>query len=120
MAMVQPKSQKHVCLLLTCYCYFYRGDYVPAADGRRHPLRQGNFATGSLIPEQISRDHWKLALGFSVEQADGRITPPPFPVLLWLWNSVKVAGISAIGIVALSTTCAYAFARMRFRAKRRC
>ncbi len=77
-------------------------------------LRQGNFATGSLIPEQISRDHWKLALGFSVEQADGRITPPPFPVLLWLWNSVKVAGISAIGIVALSTTCAYAFARMRF------
>ncbi|MBW9309938.1 hypothetical protein FA039_28295 [Escherichia coli] len=77
-------------------------------------LRQGNFATGSLIPEQIS-DHWKLALGFSVEQADGRITPPPFPVLLWLWNSVKVAGISAIGIVALSTTCAYAFARMRFR-----
>lgn len=44
-------------------------------------LRQGNFATGSLIPEQISWDHWKLALGFSVEQADGRITPPPFPVL---------------------------------------
>lgn len=80
-------------------------------------LRQGNFATGSLIPEQISWDHWKLALGFSVEQADGRITPPPFPVLLWLWNSVKVAGISAIGIVALSTTCAYAFARMRFPGK---
>ncbi len=26
----------------------------------------------------------------------------------------------AIGIVALSTTCAYAFARMRFQAKRRC
>lgn len=63
------------------------------------------------------RDHWKLALGFSVEQADGRVTPPPFPVLLWLWNSVKVAGISAIGIVALSTTCAYAFARMRFPGK---
>lgn len=80
-------------------------------------LRQGNFATGSLIPEQISWDHWKLALGFSIEQADGRITPPPFPVQLWLWNSVKVAGISAIGIVALSTTCAYAFARMRFPGK---
>ncbi len=52
-----------------------------------------------------------------MEHADGRITPPPFPVLLWLWNSVKVAGISAIGIVALSTTCAYAFARMRFPGK---
>jgi len=42
------------------------------------------------------------------------VTPPPFPVLLWLWNSVKIAAISASGIVALSTTCAYAFARLRF------
>lgn len=78
-------------------------------------LREGNFATGSLIPIPSPREHWRLALGFSVEHADGRVTPPPFPVLLWLWNSIKVAGITAIGIVALSTTCAYAFARMRFR-----
>ena len=42
---------------------------------------------------------------------------PPFPVLLWLWNSVKVAGISALLIVAISTTAAYAFARMRFARK---
>jgi ABC-type glycerol-3-phosphate transport system permease component len=96
---------------------FHRGDHVPAADGYRHLLRSGNFATGSLIPDEISWEHWKLALGFSVEHADGRVTPPPFPVLLWLWNSVKVAGITAIGIVALSTTCAYAFARMRFPGK---
>lgn len=80
-------------------------------------LREGNFATGSLIPDKISWEHWRLALGFSVEHADGRVTPPPFPVLLWLWNSVKIAGITAIGIVALSTTCAYAFARMRFPGK---
>ncbi|MCK7500387.1 MAG: hypothetical protein MZW92_66445 [Comamonadaceae bacterium] len=26
-------------------------------------LRPGNFATGSLIPEQISFEHWQLALG---------------------------------------------------------
>lgn len=38
-------------------------------------------------------------------------------MLLWLWNSVKVATITAIGIVTLSTTCAYAFARMRFPGK---
>ena len=117
MAMVQPKSQKarlfitHLLLLLFIAAIMFPLLMVVAIS-----LRQGNFATGSLIPEQISWDHWKLALGFSVEQADGRITPPPFPVLLWLWNSVKVAGISAIGIVALSTTCAYAFARMRFPA----
>ncbi|WP_413735865.1 maltose ABC transporter permease MalG [Sodalis sp. RH21] len=80
-------------------------------------LRAGNFATGSLIPEHISLDHWRLALGFSVQHPDGSTTPPPFPVLWWLWNSVKVAAITAVGIVTLSTTCAYAFARMRFRGK---
>lgn len=49
--------------------------------------------------------------------SDGSVTPPPFPVLLWLWNTVKVAGITSIIIVALSTTSAYAFARMRFKGK---
>jgi maltooligosaccharide ABC transporter membrane protein len=80
-------------------------------------LRSGNFATGELIPSHPSLEHWKLALGFSVTNPDGSVTPPPFPVLLWLWNSVKVATITATGIVALSTTCAYAFARMKFRGK---
>ena len=104
MAMVQPKSQKarlfitHLLLLLFIAAIMFPLLMVVAIS-----LRQGNFATGSLIPEQISWDHWKLALGFSVEQADGRITPPPFPVLLWLWNSVKVAGISAIGFPGKAT-----------------
>ncbi len=115
MAMVQPKSQKSTLVYYSpATAAFIAAIMFPLLMVVAISLRQGNFATGSLIPEQISWDHWKLALGFSVEQADGRITPPPFPVPLWLWNSVKVAGISAIGIVALSTTCAYAFARMRF------
>ncbi|EKM31111.1 binding--dependent transport system inner membrane component family protein [Vibrio harveyi] len=80
-------------------------------------FREGNFATGSLIPDNPSLEHWKLALGFSVTNADGSVTPPPFPVLTWLWNSVKVAGITSILIVALSTTSAYAFARLRFKGK---
>jgi maltose/maltodextrin transport system permease protein len=80
-------------------------------------LRPGNFATGSLIPESISLEHWKLALGIPHRAADGQVVPPPFPVLLWLWNSVKVAGISALLIVAISTTAAYAFARLKFAHK---
>jgi len=28
-------------------------------------LRRGNFAAGSLIPEDLSFEHWKLALGMS-------------------------------------------------------
>ncbi|EJI6740915.1 maltose ABC transporter permease MalG [Salmonella enterica] len=118
MAMAQPKSQKlrllitHLGLLIFIAAIMFPLLMVIAIS-----LREGNFATGSLIPDKISWEHWRLALGFSVEHADGRVTPPPFPVLLWLWNSVKIAGITAIGIVALSTTCAYAFARMRFPGK---
>jgi maltose/maltodextrin transport system permease protein len=80
-------------------------------------LRPGNFATGSLIPTEISLEHWKLALGIPVRQADGTLQEPPFPVLLWLWNSVKIAAISAFLIVAISTTAAYAFARLKFARK---
>lgn len=77
-------------------------------------LRPGNFATGSLIPTEISLEHWKLALGISFQGADGALVQPPFPVLRWLWNSIKVATISAALIVMISTTAAYAFARLKF------
>jgi len=77
-------------------------------------LRPGNFATGSLIPEHISFEHWRLALGLPYQAADGSLVQPPFPVLTWLWNSIKVASISAFLIVASSTTAAYAFARLKF------
>ncbi len=80
-------------------------------------LRPGNFATGSLIPSEISFEHWKLALGIPHQAADGSLVQPPFPVLRWLWNSVKVATIAAFLIVAISTTAAYAFARLKFRFK---
>lgn len=81
-------------------------------------LRPGNLAIGDIIPTQFSLEHWKLALGFSLTHADGSVTPPPFPVLLWLWNSVKVATITSIIVLILSTTAAYAFARFRFSGKK--
>ena len=81
-------------------------------------LRPGNFAQGSLIPERISWEHWSLALGIPFVNPDGTVTPPPFPVLRWLGNSVKIAALSAIIVLALSTTAAYAFSRLRFRGKK--
>jgi maltose/maltodextrin transport system permease protein len=81
-------------------------------------FREGNFASGSLIPSDPTLEHWKLALGIAVENADGSITNPPFPVLLWLWNSIKVAAITSVFVLTLSTTCAYAFARMKFAGKK--
>jgi maltose/maltodextrin transport system permease protein len=80
-------------------------------------LRPGNFATGELIPSQISFEHWKLALGIPHIATDGTVIDPPFPVMRWLWNSIKIATISSILIVAISTTAAYAFARLKFAYK---
>ncbi len=80
-------------------------------------LRPGNFSTGALIPSEISFEHWKLALGIGYTLPDGTRVEPPFPVLLWLWNSIKVATVSAFLIVAISTTAAYAFARLKFAHK---
>ncbi len=77
-------------------------------------LRPGNFSTGTLIPSEISLEHWKLALGFSYQAADGSLVEPPFPVLRWLWNSIKIATVSSLMIVTISTTAAYAFARLKF------
>ena len=119
MAMVQAKSMRyrlwgtHLLLILFIALIMFPLLMVIGIS-----LRPGNLAIGDLIPREISWEHWRLALGMNVVNADGSVTPPPFPVLTWLWNSVKVATISAIGIVSLSTTCAYAFARMKFKGKK--
>jgi hypothetical protein len=80
-------------------------------------FREGNFAVGSLLPERPTLEHWSLALGIAYTREDGLIVEPPFPVLTWLWNSVKLAIASAVLVVCLSTTGAYAFARMQFAGK---
>ena len=118
MAMVQPKSLKYRKLAThVVLCLFLCLIIFPLLMVITISFRTGNFAVGELIPSNPTLDHWRLALGITVVNPDGSLTPPPFPVLTWLWNSIKVAGISALLIVALSTTSAYAFARMRFRGK---
>jgi maltose/maltodextrin transport system permease protein len=77
-------------------------------------FREGNFTNGALLPERPTLEHWFLALGIPFTRADGTVVQPPYPVLLWMFNSVKIALISAIGIVAVSTISAYAFSRVRF------
>ena len=42
---------------------------------------------------------------------------PDLPVLLWLWNSVKVAMLAAFVTLLLSTTASFALARIRFRGR---
>ncbi|MGL1627189.1 maltose ABC transporter permease MalG, partial [Vibrio parahaemolyticus] len=64
-------------------------------------FREGNFATGALFPENPTLEHWSLALGIPYTQDDGTVVQPPFPVLLWLWNSIKIALISSALILML-------------------
>jgi maltose/maltodextrin transport system permease protein len=113
--MVQPESLKHRKLAAHAFLWLFLALIIfPLLMIVAISFRTGNYAVGSIIPTDPTLDHWKLALGYSVTDQEGNVTPPPFPVLLWLWNSVKVAIITAALIVALSTTCAYAFARLKF------
>jgi maltose/maltodextrin transport system permease protein len=81
-------------------------------------LRPGNFASGALLPEHISLEHWRYVLGLAVTGPDGTPMPPDLPVLRWLFNSIKVALLSGLVSLLLSTTAAYALARLRFRGRR--
>ncbi len=118
MGMVQPKSLKYRLLWTHVFMWVFLASIIfPLLVIIAISFRTGNFSVGEIIPSNPTLDHWKLALGMSITDVDGTVTPPPFPVLLWLWNSVKVALVSAGLIVALSTTCAYAFARMRFKGR---
>jgi len=115
MAMVEPKSTKwrlagaHVGLVL-----FIALVTFPLLMVVTISFRPGNLAVGGLWPSNPTLEHWSLALGIPFTRPDGTVIPPPFPVLTWLWNSVKIALVSSALIVALSTTGAYAFARLRF------
>lgn len=119
MAIVQPSSQRwrklaaHLFLLSLCAVVVFPFLVVVSVS-----LRPGNFASGSLIPDTISLEHWRYVLGFSFMGPDGRMVEPDLPVLRWLWNSVKVALFSGAVTLLLSTTAAYALARMKFTGRR--
>jgi maltose/maltodextrin transport system permease protein len=84
-------------------------------------LRQGNFAPSRLLPDKVSLDHWKFVLGIPYQEvvnpATGqtRTVKSETPPLYWFWNSIKVSLLSSAGIIFLSGTAAYAFARLRFK-----
>jgi maltose/maltodextrin transport system permease protein len=118
MAMVVSKSQRwRVVAAHGFLIAFLALTLFPLAIVVSISLRAGNYASSSLIPDHLSFEHWKLALGMSYVDVDGSVVQPPFPVMHWLWNSVKVASVTAVLVLMLSTTSAYAFARLRFRFK---
>jgi len=119
MAIVQSKSQRwrklaaHLFLLTLCAAVVFPFLVVLSVS-----LRPGNFASGSLIPQTLSLEHWRYVVGLPYAGPDGRLLEPDLPVLRWLWNSIKVATISGLVTLLFSTTAAYALARMRFAGRR--
>ncbi len=53
----------------------------------------------------------------TIQYGGAYVSEPPFPVLSWLMNTVKVAVITSILVLLLSTTSAYAFGRLGFTGK---
>jgi maltose/maltodextrin transport system permease protein len=119
MPIVVNKSQRwrlasaHVFLVLFCLVTIFPFLVVLSVS-----FRPGNFASGSLIPETISFEHWRFAFGLPYQSASGELIQPELPVLRWLWNSIKVASLSGLITLLFSTTAAYALARMKFRGRK--
>ena len=108
----RKKIAAHVFLLI-----FVAAVMFPFAMVVSISFRAGNFTTGELIPSQPTLEHWYLALGLDYTRADGTVIAPSYPVLLWMWNSIKVALIAAFGVLVVSTISAYAFSRIKFRGR---
>ncbi len=127
MAIVQPKSIKYrIIATHVIMCLFILAIMFPLFMVIMISFREGNFSTNVtdslwqlFFPsiDSLTFDHWKLALGISYTDASGKEVLPPFPVLRWLWNSIYISVITAVFIVVLSTTSAYAFARLNFAGK---
>jgi len=87
-------------------------------------FREGHFAPSQLIPDTVTLSHWKYVLGIPYQEVMDPATGATREVIAevvpirWFWNSLKVSLIASFGILLLSGTCAYAFARMKFAMKR--
>ncbi|MCL7452558.1 MAG: sugar ABC transporter permease [Anaerolineae bacterium] len=66
----------------------------------------GTLATQTLIPRNPGFGNYRTLL-----------TLDQFPFWTWFLNSLKVAGISAVVSLAITTVASYAFSRFRFRGR---
>jgi len=66
----------------------------------------GSLATQTLIPKNASFDNYRELFNSS-----------EFPFWRWLGNSIKIASITSILSLSITTIAAYAFSRFRFRGR---
>ncbi|MCR9203757.1 MAG: maltose ABC transporter permease MalG [Halobacteriovoraceae bacterium] len=81
-------------------------------------VNQAGSLETKLIPDQVTLNNWRYLLGIPYsDPITNQTVLSPFPILIWLWNSIKVAGITSALMLLLSTTAAYALSRFDFRGK---
>jgi maltose/maltodextrin transport system permease protein len=86
-------------------------------------FRKGNFPPSTLWLnlDQWTLDHWKYVLGIPFREVlnattgETKMVSPTVAPLHWFLNSLVVSSIASLGIILLSGTAAYAFARLKFR-----
>lgn len=66
----------------------------------------GSLATQKLIPDNPGFDNYRVLM-----------TSGQFPFWKWFGNSLKIATITSVLSLAITTTAAYAFSRFRFRGR---
>ena len=66
----------------------------------------GNLANQTLIPKQAGFDNYKELFDAS-----------EFPFWRWMVNSLKIASITSVVSLAITTVAAYAFSRFRFKGR---
>jgi ABC-type maltose transport system permease subunit len=71
-----------------------------------------SLSTQTLIPEKISTVNYQRLFGLDPNYKFGDLIYQK-----WVFNSVKVAGISTVLSLSLTTLAAYAFSRMRFKGR---
>ncbi len=94
---------RHLIILLAlCFVFFPVAWVISASfDGTNSLVKQ------SLVPTVATLENYR---SLTME--------PRYPFLIWMSNSIKVSGISALLSVWLCALAAYAFSRFRFKGRR--
>jgi arabinogalactan oligomer / maltooligosaccharide transport system permease protein len=71
-----------------------------------------SLATQSLIPRNLGLNNYRDLFGLNKDYQFGDLY-----YWRWLWNSVKISGISTVLSLSLTTMAAYAFSRLRFKGR---
>jgi maltose/maltodextrin transport system permease protein len=108
----------HLVLIASCALIL-----IPFAMVVLASFRKGNFPPSTLWLnlDQWTLDHWKYVLGIPYSEVlnattgETKMVSPAVAPLHWFLNSLVVSSIASFGIILLSGTSAYAFARLKFR-----